>query len=214
MSDVVPFEFDAPLTVCVDFKSPFAYLSVAPTRALEARLGYAADWVPLLVAPLAPPQAATLGDDRGTRHRRMRARYFERDLERYARAAGIDLADIYRPRDVEIASAGLAWLRSSDRMRSGAYVERVFTRVWQRGAANADVAAVAAMLDEVGADGQRFARDVARAVAELAVLQSRLAAAGLFNVPSYVVAGDVFVGRQHLPMVEWLLTGRRGAVPI
>ena len=214
MSDVAPFEFDATLTVCVDFKNPFAYLAMAPTRALEARLGCTADWVPLLVAPLTPPRAATAGDDRGTRHRRIRAAYFERDLERYAQARGIDLGDIHRPRDVEIASAGLAWLRSHDRTRTGDYVERAFSRLWQRGAVNADVADVAALLEAAGADGRRFAADAARAVVELALLQSRLAAAGLFNVPSYVVAGDVFVGRQHLPMVEWLLSDRRGPAPI
>jgi 2-hydroxychromene-2-carboxylate isomerase len=214
MSAVAPFEFAAPLTVAIDFKSPFAYLAVAPTRALEIRLGFTADWVPLLVAPLMPPEPATRGDDRGTRHRRMRATYFARDLERYAQARGIDLADVHRPLDVALAAAGLAWLRGHDRTRTGAYVERTFSRIWQPNPANVGVADVAGLLGEVGADGQRFAADLAGALAELADMQARLAAAGLFSVPSYVVAGDVFVGRQHLPMVEWLLTGRRGAVPI
>jgi 2-hydroxychromene-2-carboxylate isomerase len=51
-------------------------------------------------------------------------------------------------------------------------------------------------------------------LAQLAELQAALQSAGLFNVPAYVVEDDVFYGRQHLPMVEWLLTGRGGEVPI
>jgi len=215
MSTVAAFEAVAPLTVCIDFKNPFAYLAVESTRALEARLGYAADWVPLLVAPLASPKPATAADDRGVRHRRIRAEYFDRDLARYAAARDIDLGDLHRPFDVEAASAALAWLRLRDRARAGRFVERAFSHFWQRAAVSARVADVAEWLAGVGADGDRFAADfAATGAAELTALQSRLEAAGLFGVPSYLVGGDIFVGRQHLPMVEWLLTDRRGAVPI
>jgi 2-hydroxychromene-2-carboxylate isomerase len=215
MSDAAAFEFVAPLTVCVDFKNPFAYLAVEPTRALEQRLGLTADWLPLIVAPLSRPKAAAPSDDRGTRHRRIRAEYFERDLARYARARGLDIGDCYRSLDVTMAAVGLEWLRRTDRARAGRYVEAMFSHFWQRGASSASEADVRAALIELGANGERFAADVAvRGAAWLAALQSSLAAAGLFTVPSYVVEGEVFVGRQHLPMVEWLLTGRRGPPPI
>jgi hypothetical protein len=47
----------------------------------------------------------------------------------------------------------------------------------------------------------------------------QLASDGLWTVPGYLVGGEVFIGRQHLPMVEWIATeaseataaiGRRG----
>jgi hypothetical protein len=37
---------------------------------------------------------------------------------------------------------------------------------------------------------------------------------GAFGVPAYLLHGEVFIGRQHLPMLEWLLTGQPGAPPI
>lgn len=37
---------------------------------------------------------------------------------------------------------------------------------------------------------------------------------GVFDVPAYLVEDDLFLGRQHLPMIRWLLTGRRGPAPI
>jgi len=215
VGEVAPFEFAAPLTVCIDFKNPFAYLAVEPTRALEARLGFAADWIPLLAPAVSPPKPASPADDRGARHRRIRAEYFERDLARYAASRGVDLGDICRPLDVETASAGLAWLRGRDRAQAGEYVQTMYERFWLERATSADVGDVAAALAAVGADGERFmAEFAARGATALAELQARLAAAGLFSVPSYVVEGDVFVGRQHLPMVEWILTGRRGRLPI
>ena len=37
--------------------------------------------------------------------------------------------------------------------------------------------------------------------------------AGIFGVPTYVVDREVFFGREHLPMVRWLLEGRQGPAP-
>ena len=37
--------------------------------------------------------------------------------------------------------------------------------------------------------------------------------AGIFGVPSYVVNGALFFGREHLPTVRWLLTGGAGDAP-
>ena len=41
-----------------------------------------------------------------------------------------------------------------------------------------------------------------------------LAEAGVGGVPAYLTCGEVFLGRQHLPMIRWLLEGEKGPVPI
>ena len=50
------------------------------------------------------------------------------------------------------------------------------------------------------------------------LVASRLAAElqerGLFQVPAYLVEEEVFYGRQHLPMIRWILAGRSGPIPI
>jgi hypothetical protein len=35
-----------------------------------------------------------------------------------------------------------------------------------------------------------------------------------FEAPAYVVGDEVFIGRAHLPMIEWLYRGRTGAPPV
>ena len=44
-----PLQSDQPLIVYVDFKSPYAYLAVDPTRALARELGVEVDWRPLVL---------------------------------------------------------------------------------------------------------------------------------------------------------------------
>jgi len=42
-------------------------------------------------------------------------------------------------------------------------------------------------------------------------IQRKAFDAGIFGVPTYVIDGEVFFGREHLPRIRWMLTGRSGA---
>lgn len=200
------------VTVCVDFKNAHAWLAVEPTRALETRLATHFDWRPLILPPLAAPKPLGAGDDRGARHRGMRAAYFERDLARYAQARGLELGDLYRAPDTTLASLGLVWLGRESPELAGDYVARVFELVWQRAAdvASSEVVEAALRLDP-RAFREWAEKQGARALAET---QRELAEGGARSVPAYLLHGEVFIGREHLPMVEWLLGGQTGAPPI
>jgi 2-hydroxychromene-2-carboxylate isomerase len=200
-----------PIRVAIDFKSPAAYLAIASTRALEARLGRAFDWLPVSVPPLNRPKPPAAGEDRGARHRRIRAEYRANDLRRYAAARGLDLGDIYRETDTTAASLGLLWLCRQAPALAGDYVTRVLDRIW-REHAEADLAFVEQSLAE-RANGFRVYA-AGDGTGELESIRAKLAADGVFDTPAYLLAGDVFIGRQHLPMVEWLAGGRTGAPPI
>ena len=50
-----------------------------------------------------------------------------------------------------------------------------------------------------------------RAAAEVA---RRLSEAGVFQTPAYLLGDEVFIGRQHLPLIRWRLEGERGPGPI
>jgi 2-hydroxychromene-2-carboxylate isomerase len=145
------------------------------------------------------------------RHRRIRAEYLARDLRRYAESRGLELGDVYREPDTEAASLGLLWLRRGAPALASDYVTRVFDRLWRENAA-ADLGFVERALAAAPAGFRGFAKgDGSR---ELAALRAELEAAGVWNVPAFLVHGDVFLGRQHLPMVEWLATGQTGVPPI
>ncbi len=217
MSEDSAFAPVSRLTVCIDFKSPHAWLAVQPTRALEAELGIAADWLPVITRVPAGPRAATASDDRGTRHRHMRAEYYEHDLQRYAALRGLPLGRASRSDDSSLAAIGLLWVKSTARASQARYIDGVFSSYFTHGEpiALASLSAIAEIVAAVGADADGYAAFAAQSgPAELATLQNALNAAGLSQAPSYLVDGDVFNGRAHLPMIGWLLTDRRGPPPI
>lgn len=205
---------DAP-AVCVDFKNPKSYLALRPTFALEDELGMTFDWWPVQVSPMSRPQPEQPNEDRGTRHRRIRALYYERDLRRYATVYGLELGDLYRNPDVAVASIGLLWVKQQAPRSLRAYLNAVFERYWHERLQLDDANAIDALLQEIGVDTRRFrehAQGEGRTNYDTLVVGLR--GAGIFDVPAYVVEREIFFGRQHLPMVRWLLTGKRGEPPI
>jgi 2-hydroxychromene-2-carboxylate isomerase len=202
-------------TVCIDFKNAKSYLALPPTFALEDALGLAFDWLPVNVSALTRPAARQPHEDRGAQHRRMRAEYNERDLRRYASVYGLELGDLYRNPDTTSAGIGLLFAKRDRNADVRRYLQIVFERYWGDRLDLEDSSAIAAALGEAGAsiDGwQAFATGTGRADFER--VTTTLRDGGVFDAPAYIVAGDVYFGRQHLPMIEWQLTGRRGEPPL
>ena len=213
MSDVAPYGFRAPLTACIDVKSPHAYLALAPTAALADALDVVVDWLPLTAAALKRPVPPGPDADRGAQHRWHRARYREQDLERYANARGLKLADPYRVPDSTLASASLLWVRARAPQAVRDFLFAIFERYWSGALDIESPASLRALVARVGApadDFEEYVKGPGRA--EVASLGASLRAAGAFNVPTYFVGGEPFLGRQHLPMMRRLLTGE-GAQP-
>ncbi len=145
----------------------------------------------------------------------MRAQYYESDLRRYARIRGLDLGDLYRNPDTTIASIGLLWVNERSPAIRRAYVDTVFARYWAEQLNIEDQAAIGALLGGVGADvvgWDAYVNGPGRQALELS--SARLREAGLFDVPGYIVDNEIFFGRQHLPMIGWILGGRLGEAPI
>ena len=214
-SDVPAFSFTSPVTLCVDFKNPQSYFAKDPSYELADELGLHIDWQPLLVPAMTRPKPEADNEDRGTQHRRRRAEYYEKDLKRYAGVRGLTLDNVYRNPDSTTAGVGLLWVKrfSEDIIR--AYIDGVFDRYWCDVLNIESPLAIGSLLDEIGADGAGFIDYAAgEGVSQLQSRQAALRGAGVFNVPGYVVQGEIFFGRQHLPMIRWLLSGRAGNGPI
>lgn len=197
------------LPVAIDFKSPYACLAIGPTCALAEELGLDIEWRPFLTAAWKKYPPPSPGEDRGTRHRRFRAEYIERDLMRYAADRGLAIRGLYRQTDSTLAAIGLLWARRGPAPLAQAYVRRVFERYWREELDLEDERQIRALLAELDAPlfgFEEFVRGEGRT--ELERAQAELQNAGVFDVPTYIVNGDVFLGRQHLPLIRRLLSGR------
>jgi 2-hydroxychromene-2-carboxylate isomerase len=196
------------LSVAIDFKSPNAYLSIEPTCALAEELGVAVEWQPFLVSPWKNHSLDSGSNNRGTRHRQFRADYGERDLIRYAADRGLEMRGFHRQTDSSLAAIGLLWMRRGPAALVPIYVKRVLERYWREKLDIEDENALLALLAEIGAPITEFSAFVrGEGRAELERLQSEMVKAGLFEVPTYLLDGDMYVGRQHLPLLRTLLSG-------
>jgi len=181
-------------------------LAFKPTYTLADELGIDVELLPFPTEVReAPPNG---GDDTvGARHARVRAAYVAADTARYARWQGVELNRDAAGVDSSVACAGCLWAG-----RVGAahkYAARVLAEFWA-GRLELDRAPLAAVLDDLGAPGfgdYDYVSDLEKHKADVA---SR----GVYNVPTYVVDGQHFVGRQHLPMIRWLLGGSEGPGPL
>lgn len=195
------------LTLCIDFKHPHAYLAVPPTIAMAEAMGLRVNWLPRLVAPIERPTAAAAGDSRGSRHRRFRAEYAARDIARYAKLYGLVLNDLYRRPDVTLAAIGLLWARRSGAEATQRYVQAVFSGHWQATLDVEDRMALSALLEVCDAAADGFEAFVeGEGIGQLQALQLTLDERGVFSVPGYLVAKQVFMGRGHLRMIRRLLS--------
>jgi 2-hydroxychromene-2-carboxylate isomerase len=88
------------------------------------------------------------------------------------------------------------------------YNDRVFERFWRRDLDIEDVAAIAAVLAEAGADAAGFAAYADQGRAEVAAISRDAERMGVFGVPTFVVDGEIFWGREHLPDIQAMLAER------
>ncbi len=196
-------------------RHPLAYLALHPTAALGRELGIEINWLPLVAPPLNAPSTPGEDDDRGIRHRRYRARAIAREIETYGAAQGLVLKDYYRSPEPGALNLGWLWLREHQPEKLFPFLAEAFRAYWALELDPADGAAVAKLVEAAGADGEAFrAWRSGDGPAAAESLAGELVERGVHGVPSYLVEDEFFLGRQHLPMIRWILEGRKGPGPI
>jgi 2-hydroxychromene-2-carboxylate isomerase len=223
MSALAPFDplhSDLPLIVYIDYKSPYAYIAKDPTYELGDQLGIEIDWRPLTLD--IPSYLGSAKLDQGGRvveSKRTSAqwdgvRYAYSDARRYASLRGLTLRGTTKIWDSSLASIGMQWAKDQGSGILRAYTGFVYERFWKRELDIEAPAVVTQVLAQAGADVAGFMDYLHGAGRELHdLIQPQIFDAGIYGVPTYVVAGETFFGREHLPMLRWLLSGRNGPAP-
>ena len=205
----------ARLTVLLDIRYPQAYLALNPVLALGRESGIEINWLPLQVPPLKVPSTPAPGDDRGVRHRRNRAQAIAREIQIYADADELVMRDYYRDEDPTAVHLAWLWVRDRQPKQLGDFLCEAFRAYWALELDPSSVEAVTALLDSLGGEGSEFLDWCAgKGAVHVAALAEDLRARGLSGVPCYLLEDEAFLGRQHLPMIRWILDGRRGPGPI
>jgi 2-hydroxychromene-2-carboxylate isomerase len=193
------------ITVYTDYKSPYAYLAKDLTYKLESDLGVRAEWLPYILdipsflGSASVDPAGNVTEENRNAHQWRRVRYSYMDCRRQARARGLVIRGTQKIWDSSLAAAGMLFAKSAGDAVFRRYNDAVFERFWKRELDIEDALLIAAVLNEAGADGDGFPAQ------EVASISRTAEAHGVFGVPTFVVDGELFWGREHLPDIREIL---------
>lgn len=192
------------LTVYLDYKSPYAYLALQPTRDLARAFEVEIDWLPYSLKI-----ETYLGDvDSRNPHQWRRVKYSYMDARRLANERGLIIRGPKKLFDSRIAHAGMLFAKAAGPDVVERFHDIVFEGFFRRELDIEIEAQVTAALDKAGAPAADFAdylngpgRDLLDRT--LADAEDRL---GVFGVPTYVVDDEIFWGGDQLDRIRRRLT--------
>lgn len=208
------------LEVYIDYKSPYSFIAKDPTYALEDRYDVVIDWYPLTLnigsylGTAKKDNSGKLVENNRSSRQWTAVKYAYMDARRYANLRGLTLKGTQKIWDSSLAAIGLLWAKQQGRDVLKAYTDIVYERFWRRELDIEDPAVVDGVLQEAGVDvdgfqdylngeGRRYHDE----------LQDEILDRGYFGVPTYVIDGEMYFGREHLPRVRWHLGEKEGPFP-
>jgi 2-hydroxychromene-2-carboxylate isomerase len=197
------------ITVYSDYKSPYAFLAKDLIYELEDQFDAHLEWLPYTLDIPSYLGSARL-DERGeviesnrNAHQWRRVRYSYMDCRREARKRGLVILGPRKIWDSSVAAIGMLWAKRHGKGVFRAYHDRVFERFWRRELDIEHADTIASVLSEVHAEGSGFRSYLAGAGRiEHDTIRQSAEAAGVFGVPSLIVDGELFWGREHLPDIK------------
>jgi len=170
------------------------------------------DWLPYDL-DLAGFMGSARVDDSGrvleeqrTAHQWRRVRYSYMDCRRQARKRGLVIRGTQKIWDSTIALCGMLYAKRQGEGVFRRYHDAVFERFWRRELDIEDPDVIAAVLTEAGGDAAGFTAYLAEeGRGELERICRDAEALGVFGVPTFVLDGELFWGREHLPDIREIL---------
>jgi len=215
-----PLHSEQPLIVYIDYKSPYAFIAKDATYQIASQLGIDVDWRPFtLDIPSYLGSAKLDKDDKVVEQKRSPkqwsgVKYSYKDARRYAALLGYTLRGTVKIWDSSLAGIGLLWAKQQGHDALKRYNDRMYERFWRRELDIEDPSVIESVLREAELETNGFAAYLAGPGRTLHdEIQQQAFDAGIFGVPTYIVEEEMFFGREHLPMVRWILQGRQGRAP-
>lgn len=227
---------EAPLIVHIDFKSPYAFLAIEPTRRMLAALGVVADWRPFVLDIGSYLGTAKLAKDGKVAKQNRSAeqwsgvKYAYFDCRRYANLSNQTIRGTVKIWNTNLPAIGMWWIKRHEDLASQnrvngllqRFIDSVYLPFWQREFDAEDLHAVYGVLEQIGAPTEgflEFAQTEGAAFNDVA--QKRTFDSGVYGVPTYQLLGHSdhtgepakFFGREHLPRISSMLSNQVDDLP-
>ena len=162
--ETLPFKSEAPLIIYIDFKSPYAYLAVEPTRKMLLELGLTADWRPFVLDIPSYLGSASLDKEgkKVTKQNRTEeqwsgVKYAYFDCRRYANLSNKTIRGTVKIWSTDLPAIGMLWIKRfeelSEQCKKGSllerYVDSIYEPFWLRELDVEDVSAILNVLKKI-----------------------------------------------------------------
>ena len=201
------------VTAYIDYKSPYAYLAKDLAYELERDFPVRVDWLPYVLDIPSFLGSARIDDsgrvieEERNAHQWRRVRYSYMDCRRQARKRSLVIRGPQKIWDSRLAASGMLYAKQQGDAVLRRYHDITFERFWKRELDIEDPSVIGAVLEETGADTAGFsAYSAGEGREELDRICRGAEAIGVFGVPSFVLDGELFWGREHLPDIRGILS--------
>ena len=200
------------VTVYFDYKSPYAYLAKDLAYDLERDFPVRVDWLPYVLdipsflGSAKVDESGRVVEEQRNAHQWRRVRYSYMDCRRQASKRGLIVSGPQKIWDSTLAARGMLYAKRQGAAVLRRYHDLTFERFWKRELDIEDPDVVVAMLAEAGADTAGFlAYSAGEGSQEVDRICRAAEAIGVFGVPTFVINGELFWGREHLPDIRAML---------
>jgi 2-hydroxychromene-2-carboxylate isomerase len=200
------------LAVYIDYKSPYAYLAKDLVYELERDFAVHIDWLPYTLDIPSALGSATVDDngrvieEQRNAHQWRRVRYSYMDCRRQAQKRGLVIRGPRKIWDSTLALRGMMYAKREGPTVLRRYHDTVFERFWRRELDIEDPGVIGMVLAETGANTAGLPMYLAeQGSEELENICRAAEAMGVFGVPTFVLSGELFWGREHLPDIREML---------
>jgi len=200
------------ITAYSDYKSPYAYLAKDLAYELERDFPVRLDWLPYVLdipsflGSARVDAAGRVIEDARNAHQWRRVRYSYMDCRRQANKRGLVIRGPQKIWDSILSACGMLWAKRQGDLVFRRYNDIVFERFWKRELDIENPEIIGTVLAEAGTEAAGFAAYAAdEGRREVEAICRAAEEKGVFGVPSFVIDGELFWGREHLSDIRAML---------
>ena len=126
------------ITIYIDFKSPYTYLSISPIKKLAKELNIKIDWLPY-VLDIPEYLGSAKVDNKGkvlessrNDHQWRRVRYSYMDCRRYANLRKMTVLGPQKIWNTKLVSIALLWVKKQNSLLIEDFIDHIFVNFWKR----------------------------------------------------------------------------------
>jgi 2-hydroxychromene-2-carboxylate isomerase len=201
------------IEIYIDFKSPYAYLAIDSSIKFAKHNKLEIHWLPFVLEIPDFLGSAKVDDQRNiiennrNPHQWRRVKYSYMDCRRYANIRDITIRGPQKIWDTQLISIALLWTKNNHYKLTELFIKYVFEKFWKRELDIEDNNVITNVLKHIGISTNGFKEwSINGGKKELEVIIEKGHEKGVFGVPSYYFDNELFWGREHLPMIEAIIT--------